>query len=143
MYNPRWPHTLAAFVPALDENGMPVCDENGEPVMTQITFTKVVYDSRMNPKFHADGSFMTESVAELPWGYRTSTGGISDSGEVFHTDFKISCPMILTPLEEGMMLRLTDYTRSFDVVVKKMTTYNWGTNIWIDRYGNEGEIPEA
>lgn len=139
MYNPRWPHTLKAYAATLDGDGLPVFDENGDPVVTPVSFEKVVYDSRMNPTFHADGTFVTETVDELPWGYRTSTGGISDSGEVFHTDFKISCPMTITPLEEGMILHLTDTTRSFVGVVKKMTTYNWGTNIWIDRYGNEGK----
>ena len=137
MYNPRWPNTLTAFAAVLDENKLPVCDENGDPVITQIAFTKVVYDSRMNPKFHADGTFVTETVTELPWGYRTSTGGVRDAGEVFRTDFKISCPMIITPLEEGSLLYLKDKVRTFVGVVKKMTTYNWGTNIWFDRYGNE------
>ena len=138
MHNPRWPHTFKAFAPELDQSGMPVFDENGDPVMRQISLCRVVYDSRMNPTFGADGNFGVEVVDEMPWGYRTSTGGIRDSGEVFRTDFKISCPMMLTQLEEGTILHLTDYTHSFVGVVKKVTTFNWGPNIWFDRYGNDG-----
>lgn len=164
MFNPRWPHTFRAFESTLDENGLPRFDENGEEITDRhladalgrrlkdsdgawlmvpggpMQLKKVIYDSQLNPTFNADGSFATEVVEEMPWGYRTATGGIKDSGEVFKTDFKISCPMMLTPLEEGCLLLLTDYTRTFVAVVKKMTTYNWGTNIWIDRLGNEGEI---
>lgn len=166
MYNPRWPHKLYVFESTLDENGLPRTDENGNEITTRyladvsgkrlkesdgkyltvpggpMQIRIVNYDGRMNPTFGADGTFNTQVVFEVPWGYRTSTGGIKDSGEVFHTDFKISTPMILTQLEEGMLLLLTDDTHTFIGVVKKMTTYNWGTNIWIDRYGNEGSVPQ-
>lgn len=140
MYNPRWPHSFRAFRAALDENGLPVTDEHGDAVYQEIPLEKVVYDGRWNPTFGADGKFFTETVLDMPWGYRTSTGGIKDSGDVFKTDFKISCPMLLTHLEEGVMLRLTDSTHTFDGVVKKMTTYNWGTNIWFDNPGNNAEV---
>ena len=90
-YNPRWPHTLKAFKPALDEWGMPVTDEDGNPVLSELTFERVVMDDDDNPVFN-DEVMQTESITELPWGYRTSTGGIKDSGEVFKADFKLSCP---------------------------------------------------
>lgn len=140
MYNPRWPHKLRSYKAALNSRGLPELDENGEPMMVAVVFKRVVYDSKNNPSFHADGTFVTEDVTDLPWGYRTATGGIKDSGEVFASDFKISCPMVLTRLEEGDVLKLTDYQRTFDAVVKKCTTYNWGTNIWLDRPGNNGEV---
>lgn len=143
MYNPRWPFKLSAFKESLDENGLPVTDENGDPAPVAATFSVAVYDSRWNPIKAADGSFKTTTTTELPWGYRTSTGGIKDSGEVFATDFKISCPMMFTHLEEGERLSLTDATHTFYAVVKKMTTYNWGTNIWLERVGNNGELPSA
>lgn len=140
MYNPRWPHTLRAFRAALDDNGLPLTDENGDAVYLSIPLDKVVYDGGWNPKRSADGGFRTETVLEMPWGYRTSTGGIKDSGDVFKADYKISCPMFLTHLEEGVILRLTDSTHTFNGVVKKMTTYNWGTNIWLDNPGNDAEV---
>lgn len=140
MYNPRWPHTLYAVSQSLNERGLPITDENGNPVSVKLTFKKVLYDDNWNPVFGSDGKPKTEDVTDLPWGYRTSTGGIKDSGEVFAADYKISCPMIVTHLKEGTLLCLTDYNHTFDAVVKKCTTYNWGTNIWIDSPGNNVEV---
>lgn len=140
MYNPRWPHTFTAYRDPLDENGLPVTDENGDVVETPIPVDVVQYDSGYNPIKRASGCFATKTTYKVPWGYRTSTGGIKDSGEVFQADYKISCPMLMTSFEEGVRLRLTDYTHTFEAVVKKSTTYNWGTNIWIDHIGNSGEV---
>ena len=140
-YNPRWPHTFKAFTPTLDEYGMPIVDEEGNPVLTAKTFALVQMDDDSNPIFD-DGEMVTEEVTEVPWGYRTSTGGIKDSGEVFKADFKLSCPMFLTPIAEGTKLALTDYTHTFEGIVKKVTTYNWGTNVWIDCPGNNA-VPSA
>ena len=139
MYNPRWPHTLTVYSEALDERGRPVTDEEGNPVQTPMTLTKAIYDSKWNPVRSASG-FVTEEVTELPWGYRTSTGGIRDSGDVFKADYKISTPMMLTHLPEGTVVTLTDYDNTFTAVVKKQTTYNWGTNIWLDVPGNNHEL---
>lgn len=143
MYNPRWPHTLSAYRERLDSNGMPVTDEEGNPILDRITFERVITDTRGNPTFHSDGTFATEKVTKINWGYRTPTGGIKDAGAVFKTDFKISCQMFVTPLEEGIVLTLKDYTHTFNAVVKKCTTYNWGTNIWFDDPGNDGEPQEG
>lgn len=143
MHNPRWPHTFSVYRERLDERGRPVTDEAGIPVVDLVPVEKVVYDSRMNPLMGADGRPKTETVTEVPWGYRTSTGGIRASGQMFSTDFKISCPMLLTQLEEGTTLRCTDYTHTFTVVVEKMTTYNWGTNIWYKDPGNNAKLAEA
>lgn len=140
MYNPRWPHTLVITSQELDSRGRPVTDEEGNPTNTTKEISKVVYDSSWNPHRASDGTFITETVTALPWGYRTSTGGIKDSGDVFKADYKISCPMILTHLAEGTVLTLTDYDHTFPGVVKKQTTYNWGTNIWLDAPGNDGNV---
>lgn len=139
-YNPRFPHKLRGFRESLDENGDPVVDENGDPVLNAIIFKKVVCDVNGNPTRRSDGSFVTEDVTEMPWGYRTSTGGIKASGLVFETDFKVACPMFITHLEEGMVLELTDYNHTFSAQVQKCTTYNWGTNIWFVNPGNDAEV---
>ena len=140
MFNPRWPHTLSVYVESLDSDGYPITDSDGKPVASALTLIKVKYDSKWNPVRGADGAFKTEEVTELPWGYRTATGGIKDSGDVFKADYKISTPMILTHIPEGTVVTLTDYDHTFRAVVKKQTTYNWGTNIWLDAAGNEGDI---
>jgi len=136
MYNPRWPYTFSVVKESLDENGLPVTDEEGNPVEDEMALEKVIYDSQWNPTRGADGKFATESVTVMPWGYRTSTGGMRTSGEVIVADYKISCPMFLTELPTGTVLRMTDAVHTFRVKVIKMTTYNWGTNIWCDNILN-------
>ena len=136
MYNPRWPHTFTVLAESLDSNGTPVTDSEGKPVRSSMPLEKVEYDDQWNPRYYSDGTFVTEWVVEMPWGYRTSTGGMKTSGEVFVADYKISCPMFLTDLPSGTVLEMTDYSRTFRVKVIKMTTYNWGTNLWVDNIKN-------
>ena len=134
--NERWPHTFVIKGEALDANGLPVTDENGDPVESAVSIKKVLYDSRWNPRKGPDGKFKTEDVTDVPWGYRTATGGMKTAGEVIVADYKISCPMLLTEIPTGTVLVMTDYTHSFRVKVVKMTTYNWGTNLWVDNIKN-------
>ena len=44
--------------------------------------------------------------------------------------------MLFTDLPSGTVLLMTDYIRTFRVKVVKMTTYNWGTNLWVDNIKN-------
>lgn len=136
MYNPRWPHTFTIIGETLDSNGLPVTDENGDPVVEPVSVERIVYDYAWNPIHDVSGNFVTETVTEVPWGYRTATGGLRTSGEVIVADYKISCPMLLTDIPTGTHLILTDYTHSFHVKVLKVTTYNWGTNLWVDNIKN-------
>ena len=136
MYNPRWPYTFVVAGESLDENGFPVTDENGKPVVSQMTIKQVVYDGHWNPIRNAAGQFKTNDVTTVPWGYRTSTGGMKTSGEVIVADYKISCPMLLTDIPTGTVLLMTDAVHTFRVTVVKMTTYNWGTNLWVDNVKN-------
>lgn len=134
---------MTAYHEALDANGLPETDEYGNAKLEPIIFKKVVCDESCNPRRLSDGSFMTEEVTSLSWGYRTSTGGIRASGIVFEQDFKLSCPMILNELPEGTILHLNDYSHAFVVKVQKCTTYNWGTNIWIVNPGNNGKLSQS
>jgi len=137
MYNPRWPHKFTIIADALDENGLPVTDENGDPVAgTAIPIEVIRYDGQWNPTFAPDGTFATDSVTEIPWGYRTATGGIKESGDVIVADYKISCPMLLTDIPTGTEIIMTDYIHTFRAKVIKQTTYNWGTNLWVDNVKN-------
>ena len=155
-YNPRWPHTFKVVVESLDSNGLPVVDDNGDPVigipvvddlgnpvydngkpkMKDMELSRIVYDAGYNPRRNPDGTFVTESDSQMPWGYRTSTGGLKTAGEVIVADYKVSCPMMLTELPTGTVLEMTDYTHTFRAVLLKMTTYNWGTNLWLDNVKN-------
>lgn len=135
-YNPRWPHTFRVVQESLDVNGLPVTDENGRPVTSTMWVSRVEYDGNYNPLRNTDGTFVTKEVDEMPWGYRTSTGGLKTAGEVIVADYKISAPMMLTELPTGTVLEMTDYTHTFRVKILKMTTYNWGTNLWVDNIKN-------
>lgn len=136
MYNPRWPHTFRVLSESLDSDGNPVVDSQGKPVMASRSLERVVYDPAWNPRRRPDGSFVTDWTDEMPWGYRTATGGLHSSGEVIVADYKVSCPMMLTEIETGTVLELTDYTHTFRAKIMKMTTYNWGTNLWLNNVKN-------
>lgn len=136
MYNPRWPHTFVIKGESLDENGLPVTDDQGRPVESEVTLKKCIYDSNWNPRFNSDGTYAYEEVTAMPWGYRTSTGGLKTAGEVIVADYKISTPKCLTEIPTGTILELTDDTHTFLGKVMKFTTYNWGTDIWIDNVKN-------
>lgn len=136
MYNPRWPHTFRVLSESLDSNGLPVTDTEGKPIREPMPLEKAVYDSKWNPTFGSDGNIRTELVTDMPWGYRTATGGLKTAGEVIVADYKVSTPMLLTELPTGTILEMKDYTHTFRAKVLKMTTYNWGTNLWLDNIKN-------
>jgi len=136
MYNPRWPHTFTVLEEQLDENGLPVTTSEGKPITVEKEIAMIEYDPQWNPRRNVDGSFQYKVITKVPWGYRTSTGGMRTSGEVWVADYKISCPMLLEDIPSGTVLIMNDYTRSFRVKVVKMTTYNWGTNLWVDNVMN-------
>ena len=136
MFNPRWPHTFRIIGESLDENGLPVTDEEGNPVESCRCVERILYDDQWNPRRGVDGNFKTERVVDVPWGYRTATGGIKESGDVIVADYKISTPMLIADIETGTVLTMKDYTHTFRVKVVKQTTYNWGTNLWVDNVKN-------
>lgn len=134
-YNPRFPHTLKVIRPELDGYGEVVFDENGDPTYHVLELDKVLFENddweTGEPLFDRNGRPLTEKVDHIEWGYRTSTGGFRDSGDVAEADFKISTPMFTTPLNTGDFLEMTDYDRTWRMEVLKKTTYNWGSNIWV------------
>lgn len=134
--NERFPHRFTAYREALDGNGLPATDASGKPVREVITLKKCVMGFDGYPKRNPDGTLVTEEVTEMPYGNRTSTGGMKTSGDVMVADYKIACPMFVTDLPSGTVLEMTDYCRTFRAKVIKMTTYNWGTNLWVDNIKN-------
>lgn len=135
VHNPRFPHTLKVLRPELDEFGQPTTDANGDPILNTLVLKKVLMsddeDDAGDPVFNNDGTFATVDVEEIEWGYRTSTGGFHDSGEVAEANYKIATKMFLNPLYTGDILEMTDYDETIRMEVLKKTTYNWGTNIWV------------
>ena len=136
MYNPRFPHKLTVLRGSLDANGDPVVDNDGNPVMAEVSLTPV-YTVDGDPQFNADGSFVTLApVTEIAYGLRTSTRNSQTAGDVATSDYMLACPMFITPLQFGDVLRMTDYDRTFYCSVIKKTNSNWGSNIWCNEIRN-------
>lgn len=130
-FNPRFPHTFKVLIPVVDEFGEPAFDENGDVAYETLELQKVLMDCNDDPIRNEEGQFITETVHEMNWGYRTSTGGFRDSGDVAEADFKIATPLFTTPLATGDILLMTDYDRTWRMEVLKKTPYNWGADIWV------------
>lgn len=132
--NPRFPHTLQVLRARMDENGDPMCDAKGDPIFDVLPLDIALMDSEDDcglPLRNDSGQVLTIASNTLRWGYRTSTGGFRDSGDVAEADFKIATEMFLTPLDTGDVVIMTDYDRTWRMEVLKKTTYNWGSNIWV------------
>ena len=136
MYNPQFPHSFRVVRDSIDEHGDLITDENGDFVSTYQKLTAVVMVDRQ-PTFDADGNFVTEEVDSLPFGYRQNSMNTMRQGDVIVSDYKISCPIFLTPLNPGDILELTDYEKTFRGVVVKKETFNLGSLIWFDRIKND------
>lgn len=136
MYNPQFPFTMRVLRSGVDAHGDPIVDDEGNPTEVAVKLTAVVmYDNQ--PTFDADGNFITEEVDSINFGYRQSSMNTMRQGDVIVSDYKISCPMFLTPLNPGDILELTDYEKTFRGVVVKKDCFNLGVLIWFDRIKNE------
>lgn len=123
------------IVQKTDSHGEPVTDDEGNPIESDAEIVCAVIRDNI-PQKDADGNFLTEVKTSLKFGYRTSTGNSKTSGDVTVCDSKIACPMFFTPMPTGSVLELTDYSRTYRATVVKQTTYNLGSNIWIDEIKN-------
>ena len=125
MYNPRFPHTLRVLRAQKNAYGEPVTDDHGYPVYGAVPLARVV--SR-----NADGSFETEMVETLPFGYRSQGKDTRDTAEVESADFALATPMFLTALDSSDIIEMTDYDRTFKGEVVRKITFNLGSNIWVN-----------
>lgn len=125
MYNPRFPHTLRVLRVQKNAYGEPVTDENGYPVYEAVPLAKVAWRNY-------DGSFETEMVDVLPFGYRSQGKDTRDAGDVESADYALATPMFLTPLDSSDVIELTDYDRTFKCEVVRKATFNLGSNIWVN-----------
>lgn len=135
MFNPRFPHTLRVWRSRKNDYGEPMTDAEGNPVLDIIKLKKVVMvDSE--PIVRSDGSFDTEMVDTINFGYRTQGKNTRDTVDVQVSDFKLATPMFLTHLEAGDKVEIWDYERSYWGEVVKKATFNLGSNIWINEVKN-------
>lgn len=110
-------------------------DKDGNPIKEIIRLKKVVMIDEQ-PIVRSDGSFDTELVDTINFGYRTQGKNTRDTVDVQVSDFKLATPMFTTPLEPGDMAEITDYDRSFWGEIVKKATFNLGSNIWINEVRN-------
>lgn len=135
MFNPRFPHTLRVWRYRKNDYGEPMTDAEGNPVQDIVKLKKVVMvDSE--PIVRSDGSFDTEVVDTIEFGYRTQGKNTRDTVDVQVSDFKLATPMFLTCLEPGDRVEIWDYERSYWGEVVKKVTFNLGSNIWINEVKN-------
>ena len=136
MYNPRFPHKLKVWRGSLDSLGNPVTDANGNPVLALVPLS-IVQTIDGDPQQNQDGSFVIASVStEISFGYRTETRNTQIAGDVATSDYKLACPMFVTPLKFGDVLEMTDYDRTYKCSVIKKTDANWGSNIYCNEIRN-------
>lgn len=135
MFNPRFPHTLRVWRYREDDHGEPVTDSKDNPVKDIVRLKKVVMVDN-EPIERSDGSFDTELVETIEFGYRTQGKNTRDTADVVVSDFKLATPMFLTYLKPGDMVEITDYERSYWGEVVKKATFNLGSNIWINEVKN-------
>ena len=135
MFNPRVPHTLRVWKYRKDSFGEAMTDKDGNPIKEIVRLKKVVMIDEL-PIVRSDGSFDTELVETINFGYRTQGKNTRETADVQVSDFKLATPMFTTQLEPGYMVEITDFDRSFWGEVVKKATFNLGSNIWINEVKN-------
>lgn len=135
MFNPRFPHTLRVWRIRKNDYGEPATDDNGNPLYDAVALEMVIMTDGI-PTEKPEGGFETETVYSLPFGYRTQGKNTRDTADVEVSDYKLSTPMFLTPLDSSDVIELEDYDRKFACEVVKKTTFNLGSNIWVNEVKN-------
>ena len=135
MFNPRFPHILRVWRSRKNDYGEPMTDADGNPVQDIVRLKKVVMVDEQ-PIVRSDGSFDTELVDTIEFGYRTQGKNTRDTVDVQVSDYKLATPMFVTPLEPGDKVEIWDYDRSYWGEVVKKATFNLGSNIWVNEVKN-------
>lgn len=135
MYNPRFPHELRVWRARKNDYGEPMTDQNGDPIY-DIVKAKVAVVIDDKPQMLPDGTFNTEISEWIGFGYRTQGKNTRETVDVAVSDFKLATPPLLTYIEPGDRVEIKDYVRTFWCEVVKMTTFNLGSNIWVNEVKN-------
>lgn len=135
MFNPRFPHTLRVWRSSKNGSGEPLTDDEGNPLYEVVTLDAVTMIDNL-PAVQTDGSFATESVEWMRFGYRTEGKNTKDTSDVMVSDFKLATPMFLTHLYPGDRVEIKDYDRTYWAEVVKKMTFNLGSNIWVNEVKN-------
>ena len=135
MFNPRFPHQLRVWRARKDKNGYPMTDNEGDAIYDIVSLKAVVTVDYL-PVRRYDGSFDTETTDWIDFGYRTQGKNTRESVDVHVSDYELSTPLFLTPLEAGDRVELVDYERTYWCEVVKKVSFNLGSNIWVNEIKN-------
>lgn len=131
MFNPRFPHAFRVWRVRKNNHGEPVTDADGDPIYDIVRIkAAVVLDNR--PMMRSDGSFDTEILEWVSFGYRTQGKNTKDTSDVMVSDYRLSTVPLATYIEPGDRLEIKDYMRTYWGNVVKMMTFNLGSNIWVN-----------
>lgn len=131
MFNPRFPHAFRVWRVRKNNHGEPATDAAGDPIYDIVRIkAAVVLDNR--PMMRSDGSFDTEILEWVSFGYRTQGKNTKDTSDVMVSDYRLSTVPLATYIEPGDRLEIKDYMRTYWANVVKMMTFNLGSNIWVN-----------
>lgn len=135
MFNPRFPHMFRVWRVRKNDDGDPITDADGDPIYDIVKVkSAVIVDNK--PMMLSNGSYNTELVEWVSFGYRTQGKNTKDTADVIVSDYKLSTAPLMTYIEPGDRVEIKDYMRTFWGDVVKMMTFNLGSNIWINEVRN-------
>lgn len=134
MYNPRFPHSLRIQRVLKNEYGEPVTDDEGNEVIGDVVLEVAKYGSNNLPLRIGD-EFMTEMLDEIPFGYRTNTKGMKE-GQVDMAQIHIALPLFFNAIEDGDVLILTDWDRTYRAKAVRKSNSNIGSDIYLNEVKN-------
>lgn len=135
MFNPRFPHKLRVWRVRKDDYGEPMTNDDGDPIYDIIRIqAAILIDEK--PVINSDGTYETETIEWVDFGYRTQGKNTRETLDVVMSDYKLSTAPLMTYIQPGDRVEIKDYLRTYWADVVKMMTFNLGSNIWVNEVKN-------
>lgn len=135
MFNPRFPHKLRVWRVRKDDYGEPMTNNDGDPIYDIIRIqAAILIDEK--PVMNTDGTYETEAIEWVDFGYRTQGKNTRETLDVVMSDYKLSTAPLMTYIQPGDRVEIKDYLRTYWADVVKMMTFNLGSNIWVNEVKN-------
>lgn len=135
MFNPRFPHKLRVWRVRKDDYGEPMTNDDGDPIYDIIRIqAAILIDEK--PVMNTDGTYETEAIEWVDFGYRTQGKNTRETLDVVMSDYKLSTAPLMTYIQPGDRVEIKDYLRTYWADVVKMMTFNLGSNIWVNEVKN-------
>ena len=135
MFNPRFPHKFRVWRVRKDDYGEPMTNDEGDPIYDIIRIqAAILIDEK--PVMNTDGTYETEAIEWVDFGYRTQGKNTRETLDVVMSDYKLSTAPLMTYIQPGDRVEIKDYLRTYWADVVKMMTFNLGSNIWVNEVKN-------